>query len=109
MHDGGNGFELPVLFCGDTLFSGGCGRLFEGTPAQMHRSLSKLAVLPSETQVCCAHEYTLSNMKFARHVEPLNARAVEHVAWCEVQRQAGRPTLPSSIDLPSPLAHHSLL
>src|SRR3954463_13588113 len=55
----------PLLFCGDTLFSGGCGRLFEGTPAQMHASLHKLAALPGTTRVCCTHEYTLSNLKFA--------------------------------------------
>ena len=63
----------PLLFCGDTLFSGGCGRLFEGTPAQMLDSLDRLAALPGNTRVCCTHEYTLSNLKFARAVEPGNA------------------------------------
>mgnify|MGYP000479319354 CR=1 FL=1 len=63
----------PLLFCGDTLFSGGCGRLFEGTPAQMHASLSKLAALPADTRVCCTHEYTMSNLRFAAAVEPGNA------------------------------------
>eukprot|EP01041_Mallomonas_annulata_P018143 gene18142-36938_t len=62
----------PLLFCGDTLFSGGCGRLFEGTPAQMLASLDALAALPGDTRVCCAHEYTLSNLRFARAVEPDN-------------------------------------
>lgn len=89
--------EAPVLFCGDTLFSGGCGRLFEGTPAQMHASLSALGALPGETRVCCAHEYTLSNLKFARAVEPRNADVVNYTLWCEEERAAGRPTLPSTI------------
>ena len=62
----------PLLFCGDTLFSGGCGRLFEGTPAQMLASLQQLAALPDSTRVCCTHEYTLSNLKFARLVDPAN-------------------------------------
>jgi len=88
----------PVLFCGDTLFSGGCGRLFEGTPAQMHHSLSQLAELPADTRVCCAHEYTLSNLKFARAVEPANADLMEYTAWCESRRADGAPTLPSSIE-----------
>ncbi len=91
--------SLPLVFCGDTLFSGGCGRLYDGTHAQLHHSLQRLARLPPETQVCCTHEYTLSNMKFARVVEPGNRRAAEYAHWCEVQRQAGRPTLPSSIEL----------
>ena len=60
-----NDGDEPLLFCGDTLFSGGCGRLFEGTPAQMHTSLNQLSALPDNTRVCCAHEYTLSNLKFA--------------------------------------------
>ena len=93
------GAGAPVLFCGDTLFSGGCGRLFEGTPAQMHHSLSRLAALPGDTRVCCAHEYTLSNLKFARAVEPLNRDLADYTAWCETQRAAARPTLPSSITI----------
>jgi hydroxyacylglutathione hydrolase len=92
--DGGG---APILFCGDTLFSGGCGRLFEGTPAQMHHSLSRLAALPGATRVCCAHEYTLSNLKFARAVEPVNQALTDYTAWCEAQRAVGEPTLPSSI------------
>jgi hydroxyacylglutathione hydrolase len=95
----GAAFEpSPVLFCGDTLFSAGCGRLFEGTPAQMHRSLSRLAALPGETRVCCAHEYTLSNLRFARAVEPDNADVADYTRWCEAQRRSELPTLPSSID-----------
>ena len=93
----GPGGEAPVLFCGDTLFSGGCGRLFEGTPAQMHASLARLGVLPGDTRVCCAHEYTLSNLKFAQAVEPANADVTEYTVWCRSQRAQGRPTLPSSI------------
>jgi hydroxyacylglutathione hydrolase len=91
------GGAAPILFCGDTLFSGGCGRLFEGTPAQMHHSLSRLAGLPGATRVCCAHEYTLSNLKFARAVEPVNQALTDYTAWCEAQRATGLPTLPSSI------------
>ena len=87
----------PLLFCGDTLFSGGCGRLFEGTPAQMLASLDSLAALPGNTRVCCTHEYTLSNLKFARAVEPRNADLNQYSAWCEAQRSKGQPTLPSSI------------
>ncbi|WP_431051763.1 hydroxyacylglutathione hydrolase [Roseateles sp. L2-2] len=91
--DGG----APLLFCGDTLFSAGCGRLFEGTPAQMHDSLSKLAALPGETRVCCAHEYTLSNLRFARTVEPQNEAVARHEAWCLARREQSLPTLPSTI------------
>jgi len=87
----------PLLFCGDTLFSAGCGRLFEGTPAQMLASLDKLAALPADTRVCCTHEYTLSNLKFAKAVEPDNAELIEHAAHCETMRAQGLPTLPSSI------------
>jgi len=95
-HRPANG-ERPILFCGDTLFSGGCGRLFEGTAAQMHRSLSRLAALPGETRVCCAHEYTLSNLKFAQAVEPANDDLAAYRRWCDAQRARGVPTLPSSI------------
>jgi hydroxyacylglutathione hydrolase len=87
----------PLLFCGDTLFSGGCGRLFEGTPAQMVDSLSKLAALPGDTRVCCTHEYTLSNLKFARVVEPGNDELAHYHRRCEELRARGEPTLPSSI------------
>ncbi len=89
----------PVLFCGDTLFSGGCGRIFEGTPAQMLQSLDTLAALPADTLVCCAHEYTLSNLAFAKAVEPANAALLQYDTACQAMRQAGRPTLPSSIGL----------
>jgi hydroxyacylglutathione hydrolase len=88
---------LPLLFCGDTLFSGGCGRLFEGTPAQMLDSLDKLSALPGETRVCCTHEYTLSNLKFARAVEPGNLDLINYLQRCEELRAQNQPTLPSSI------------
>jgi hydroxyacylglutathione hydrolase len=87
----------PVLFCGDTLFSGGCGRLFEGTPGQMLQSLARLSELPGGTRVCCAHEYTLSNLKFAQAVEPGNADLTAYHAQCEALRARQLPTLPSSI------------
>jgi hydroxyacylglutathione hydrolase len=86
------------LFCGDTLFSGGCGRLFEGSPAQMLASLDKLAALPSETLVCCTHEYTLGNLKFAREADPDNHVLADWQAHCEDLRQAGQPTLPARLD-----------
>ncbi|WAC75267.1 hydroxyacylglutathione hydrolase [Roseateles sp. SL47] len=89
----------PVLFCGDTLFSAGCGRLFEGTAAQMQASLSRLAALPASTRVCCAHEYTLSNLRFARTVEPENEAITQHEAWCQAVRAEHRPTLPSTLSL----------
>lgn len=88
----------PLLFCGDTLFSGGCGRLFEGTPAQMLASLDKLAALPGATRVCCTHEYTLSNLKFAKAVEPHNAELIHYIRRCEELRAENLPTLPSTIE-----------
>ena len=91
--------RTPWLFCGDTLFSAGCGRLFEGTPEQMVRSLGRLADLPPGTRVCCTHEYTLSNLRFAAAVEPGNPAIAGYTATCERLRAAGRPTLPSTIGL----------
>lgn len=87
----------PVLFCGDTLFAGGCGRLFEGTAAQMHASLSRLAALPGDTLVYCAHEYTASNLRFAMHVEPDSPALARRQAEVTALRTANRPTVPSSI------------
>lgn len=87
----------PLLFCGDTLFSGGCGRIFEGTPAQMLASLDALGALPAATRVCCAHEYTLSNLRFAQAVEPGNAELIEYTRQCRALREQHRPTLPSTI------------
>ena len=89
----------PLLFCGDTLFSGGCGRLFEGTPAQMLDSLTRLAALPDPTRVCCTHEYTLSNLRFATAVEPHNAELASYLLRCQSLRAQNFPTLPSSIGL----------
>ncbi|NUO89110.1 MAG: hydroxyacylglutathione hydrolase [Cupriavidus sp.] len=87
----------PAVFCGDTLFASGCGRLFEGTPAQMLASLDKLAALPGDTRVYCAHEYTRSNVRFARAVEPGNAALEAWEQRVEALRAADRPTLPTTI------------
>ena len=87
----------PRVFCGDTLFACGCGRLFEGTAEQMSRSLAKLAALPEATRVYCGHEYTLANIRFAQAVEPGNARLVERKAREEAKRARDEPTLPSTI------------
>ena len=89
----------PLVFCGDTLFSAGCGRLFEGTPAQMQDSLQRLAALPANTRICCAHEYTLSNLRFARAVEPANIELMHYQQHCEQLRQNGLPTVPTRLDL----------
>lgn len=91
--------EAPLLFCGDTLFSAGCGRLFEGTAAQMLHALEKLAALPANTRVCCTHEYTLSNLRFAVAVEPGNSDLRDYQAHCQQLRAQGLPTLPSSMAL----------
>lgn len=91
--------EQPFVFSGDTLFAGGCGRLFEGTPAQMHQSLQKLASLPDNTRLYCTHEYTLSNLKFARAVEPDNSLLNERFQEVTRMREKGLNTLPSSMGL----------
>lgn len=90
-------FGEGLLFCGDTLFSCGCGRLFEGTAAQMHESLSRLAALPPETLVYCAHEYTLSNLRFARAADPGNPAVAAREAAARAALDRGRPSLPSSL------------
>jgi hydroxyacylglutathione hydrolase len=89
----------PVLFCGDTLFAGGCGRLFEGTATQMLASLGRLAALPDETMVFCAHEYTASNLRFARAVEPGNEAIAERDRRVTELRAAKRATVPSRLAL----------
>lgn len=89
----------PVLFCGDTLFAGGCGRVFEGTAAQMTASLGRLAALPHDTLVYCAHEYTTSNLRFALAVEPDNAALSERARQTAELRAAGTPTVPSTLAL----------
>lgn len=86
-----------ILFCGDTLFAAGCGRVFEGTPAQMWESLSKLAALPGTTRVYCGHEYTIANLRFAAAVEPGNAELPARTSRARAKRDAGAPTLPSTI------------
>ncbi|MEI7445615.1 MAG: hydroxyacylglutathione hydrolase [Burkholderiales bacterium] len=89
----------PVLFCGDTLFAGGCGRVFEGTPQQMTASLGRLAALPDDALVYCAHEYTSSNLRFARAVEPDNPALAERERQTAELRAAGTPTVPSTLSL----------
>jgi len=91
--------DKPLLFCGDTLFAGGCGRVFEGTPPMMHDSLQSLAALPPQTSIYCAHEYTLANLAFARAVEPANEALVSRVTEAEATRGRNEPTVPSSIAL----------
>ncbi len=87
--------EGPVLLSGDTLFSLGCGRLIEGTAGEMFDSLAKLAALPGDTKVCCGHEYTESNGKFALSVDPDNAALKARMAEVQKQRAAGQPSVPS--------------
>ena len=91
--------ELSSLFCGDTLFAGGCGRLFEGTPAQMLASLTKIAALPADTEIYCAHEYTLSNLRFALAVEPDNAALQARFKQVSAAREQGISTVPSQLYL----------
>jgi hydroxyacylglutathione hydrolase len=91
--------QAPLLFCGDTLFSGGCGRLFEGSPGQMLSSLDALGALPPATRVCCTHEYTLNNLKFATAVDPLNQALAQYTALASDLRARHCPTLPSTIGL----------
>ncbi|GAB2513433.1 hydroxyacylglutathione hydrolase [Lysobacter humi (ex Lee et al. 2017)] len=89
--------DAPVLFCGDTLFSLGCGRLFEGDAAQMEASLGRLAALPPDTRICCGHEYTLANAAFAAVVEPDNTALRRRLKEAQTMRDAHRPTLPSTL------------
>jgi len=95
----GTAAGLAVLFCGDTLFASGCGRLFEGTPVQMFDSLAKLRALPGHLQVCCAHEYTLTNLRWARTVEPDNPSLQDWQERAMALRAAGLPTLPTTLAL----------
>jgi hydroxyacylglutathione hydrolase len=89
--------EERVAFVGDTLFAMGCGRLFEGTPEQMYRSLGRLTSLPDETRLYCAHEYTLSNARFATHAKPGDAAIAARLAAVEEQRARGEMTIPTSV------------
>jgi hydroxyacylglutathione hydrolase len=88
-----------ALFCGDTLFSAGCGRMFEGTPTQMNASLTKLGNLPPDTRVFCGHEYTAANLRFALTVDPANGAALEYQAHVERLLAESRPSLPSTMGL----------
>lgn len=91
-------YHVPgAVFCGDTLFGAGCGRLFEGTPAQMCASLARLAALPDETKIYCAHEYTETNLRFALAVEPQSAALRERAERVARMRAAGLPTIPSTL------------
>jgi len=90
-------YDGSRLFCGDTLFSLGCGRLFEGTPAQMLDALDQFSSLPEDTVVCCTHEYTADNARFARFVDPQNVSLRERVEQVRALRQRGRPSLPTTI------------
>ncbi|XP_027324777.1 hydroxyacylglutathione hydrolase, mitochondrial isoform X1 [Anas acuta] len=93
-----NSSEPPAVFTGDTLFVAGCGKFFEGTPEEMYRALIEiLGSLDPETRVYCGHEYTINNLKFARHVEPNNASIQEKLAWAKAKYDSGEPTIPSTI------------
>lgn len=92
-----NGLQEPALFCGDLLFGLGCGRLFEGSAEEMYASLTKIAALPPETRIYCAHEYTLLNLPFAQAVDPANAALKIRAAAIHQQRQAGEPTVPLTL------------
>jgi hydroxyacylglutathione hydrolase len=95
----GDETQKPILFCGDTLFAAGCGRLFEGTAADMHKSLSRLGSLDSNAQVYCTHEYTMANLAFAVAAEPQNQILLSRVKNEQAKRDKNYPTLPSSIEL----------
>jgi hydroxyacylglutathione hydrolase len=86
-----------IVFCGDTLFSVGCGRMFEGTPEQMLASLDRLAALPGDTLICCGHEYTVNNCAFAQTVDPENPALARRAAQARALRERGAPTLPVSL------------
>ncbi|MFM9109884.1 MAG: hydroxyacylglutathione hydrolase [Prochlorococcaceae cyanobacterium] len=92
-----HGGQPPELFCGDALFAAGCGRLFEGTPEQLHASLQRLAALPAATRVWCAHEYTLTNLRWAADLRPGDGAIQARLAAVRQQRAAGLPSLPSTI------------
>lgn len=89
--------EERIAFVGDTLFAMGCGRLFEGTPAQMYRSLQRLTDLPEDTRLYCAHEYTLANALFAKHIEPENRAVAERLAQVQALRDGGKITVPTTV------------
>lgn len=90
-------YQAPYLFCGDTLFSAGCGRIFEGTPKQMYQSIQKIAALPDETLICCAHEYTLSNLQFAHHIWPENEIITNYSEKVRTLRSNQQASVPSTL------------
>ncbi|EKT54364.1 hydroxyacylglutathione hydrolase [Providencia burhodogranariea] len=90
-------YQAPYLFCGDTLFSAGCGRIFEGTPEQMYQSIQKIAALPDDTLICCAHEYTQSNLKFAHHIWPENDQISQYQQEITIKRSKNEPTVPTTL------------
>ncbi|WP_448550435.1 hydroxyacylglutathione hydrolase [Thalassotalea fusca] len=92
-------YTQDALFCGDTLFSVGCGRLFDGTAEQLHQSLQKLSTLPGRTKVYCTHEYTMANINFALTVDPTNHELIDYFNQVKNKREQGLPTLPSTISL----------
>lgn len=92
-------YSAPYLFCGDTIFSAGCGRLFEGTAKQMYDSFQQLAQLPDNTLICCAHEYTLSNLKFARAILPEDREIETYQQHVEALRAKGQASVPSTLQL----------
>lgn len=92
-------YSAPHLFCGDTLFSSGCGRMLEGNPRQFWESLQRFTALPDDTEIYCAHEYTEANLKFAKQVEPGNQSIDTHLEWVQKKRQRGEQTLPTNLVL----------
>ncbi|PLR36710.1 hydroxyacylglutathione hydrolase [Chimaeribacter californicus] len=91
-------YSAPYLFCGDTMFSGGCGRLFEGTARQMYQSFQQLTALPEDTLVCCAHEYTLANLKFARSILPQDRDIETYEQQVQEMRKKGVPSVPTTLE-----------
>lgn len=92
-------YNNKVIFCGDTLFTGGCGRLFEGTPSQMLEALTKISQLPENILIYCGHEYTQKNLKFAKIIEPNNLDLLLRIKNCEELRSHHKPTVPSTLQL----------
>ncbi|MFI8417529.1 hydroxyacylglutathione hydrolase [Serratia sp. NPDC078593] len=92
-------YSAPYLFCGDTLFSAGCGRLFEGTAEQMYRSFQQISQLPDNTLICCAHEYTVSNLEFARTILPEDRQIETYQQHVAVLRAKHQPSVPTSLHL----------
>lgn len=92
-------YSAPYLFCGDTLFSAGCGRIFEGTTKQLHESVEKISKLPDETRICCAHEYTLSNLEFAHTIWPEECNITAYLSEIRLLRDKSQSTLPTTLGI----------